>query len=693
MKIKKYPPIHQKLPVLWHGADYNPEQWLHDRDILLEDIRLMKLSGINTVSLGIFAWAALEPEEGSFRFHWLDEIMDTLHENGIHVILATPSAGKPQWLMNQYPEVMLVAWDRQRKLPGQRVNHCYTSPVFREKVAIINRKLAERYGNHPTLILWHISNELSYECHCELCQERFRQWLKERYGNLDSLNLAWWTAFWSHTYTEWSQIQSPAPHGENVVHGHSLDWKRFVTHCHTEHLRWEAMPLKELSAHIPITTNFMGIDIRYDQKKLAEVLDIISWDMYPGWHEAGMENDWLIASEIAFNHDQNRCLKDGKPYLLMETTPSVTNWMEAGKQKRPGVHSLTCMQAIAHGAEGVCYFQWRKGRGGFEKFHGAIVDHCGHENTKVFREVSEVSKILGKLHEITGTVVPTEVAIIVDWDSRVALEESSGPRRNKDFMKTCMEHYRQFWKRGIPVDVLNDSLSDLSGYKIVIAPMLYLIKSGFQEKIEAFVRNGGTFVATYWTGIVNETDLCFLGGFPGPLRSLLGVWSEEVDCLHPNDSNAIIIEDDCPMPLCKEYGTGFICDVIHAETAAVLARYKEDYYQGSPALTVNRFGKGEAYYLASRFEESLLSDFYGQLAAKLSLIRALGVDLPEGVTAQLRTDGVWEYVFLMNFNPVEKEVQLGSSQYFSMLEDANVEGKVTVKRYGMKILQCMLEEM
>ena len=254
----KYPPINPKLPHFIHGADYNPDQWLDYPEVLAEDLRLMKLANCNAMSVGIFAWAALEPEEGRFEFGWLDRVMDQLAANGIYAILATPSGARPAWLSQKYPEVLRVEADRKRILHGNRHNHCYTSPVYREKVEIINTKLAERYKEHPALLVWHVSNEYGGECHCALCQEKFRAWLRNKYQTLTALNQAWWTAFWSHTYTDWSQIESPAPHGEGSNHGLNLDWKRFVTHQTLDFFKHECAPLRAITPTVPVTTNFMG---------------------------------------------------------------------------------------------------------------------------------------------------------------------------------------------------------------------------------------------------------------------------------------------------------------------------------------------------------------------------------------------------------------------------------------------------
>ena len=678
----RYPPINPKCPHFLHGGDYNPDQW--PEEVWAEDMRLMKLAHCNAMSVGIFAWTRLEPEEGRFDFGWLDKIMDLLAENDAYAVLATPSGARPAWMSAKYPEVLRVRPDRGRNLHGRRHNHCFTSPLYREKVRIINTKLAERYKDHPALLLWHLSNEYGGDCHCELCREAFREWLKERYETLDRLNQAWWAAFWSHTYTDWAQVEPPSAIGETCVHGLNLDWKRFVTHQTTDFMISETVPLRRITPDVPVTTNFMGTYPGLNYWAMADALDVISWDNYPMWH--GPQGDVALGSDIAFVHDINRCLKGGKPFMLMESTPSMTNWMPVAKLKRPGMHKLSSLQAVAHGSDTVQYFQWRKSRGSSEKFHGAVADHCGHENNRVFRDVAELGRALEKLDPVIGTTVRPDVALIYDWEVAWVIDDAQGPRRDKkDYLPTCKRHYRHFWKRGIPVDVI-DMERDLGGYALVVAPMMHMVRPGVAERIEAFVEAGGTFVATYWTGIVNETDLCFLGGFPGPLRKVLGIWAEEIDALYDGDRNHVVPESGKAHGLSGEYEARELCDLIHAESAETLAVYKSDFYAGRPALTVNTLGKGRAYYIASRNEDRFLSDFYGAQAEELGLLRALDIDLPDGVTAQLRTDGEKSFVFVMNFNAAAATLDLGTARLTDLLTGQTVQGSAELAPYGVMVL-------
>ncbi len=681
---KRLPPITAKVPHFWHGGDYNPDQWLCTPEIWDEDIDLMKKAGCNAMSIGIFAWSALEPREGEFAFGWLDTVMDKLAASGFYAVLATPSGSKPAWLSEAYPETCRVDSQGMREPHQRRHNHCRTSPVYRAKCRIINTELASRYRNHPALLAWHVSNEYNGgDCHCPLCYEAFHNWLKARYHNdLAELNEAWWTAFWSHKYSDWRQIRPV----DNSIHGLMLDWKRFSTDQTIDFFKQEIAPLRQFTPNVPVTTNFMGFSTTLDYWKFAREVDVVSWDSYPAYHDRPA--DWLNAIAVSLAHDMNRSFKQ-KPFMLMECSPSVQNWKAVNKLKRPGLHLVEALQAVAHGSETVQYFQWRKSRGGCEKFHGAVVDHYSTADTRVFREVAQLGKILGSLDDVIGTVTPAEVAIVYDWENRWAIDQTAGPRNEKkDYQPTCVAHYRPFWSAGVACDVVNED-SDFAGYKLLIAPMLYMIRPGLAERIADFVRRGGVFVTTYLSGIANENDLCFRNGFPGPLRELMGVWAEEIDALYDGEKVAVVAAAGNEAGLHGTYEAGLFCDVIHAEGARVLATYGSEFYAGQPAVTVNHYGAGRAYYIASRNEHRFHQDFYEHLIDDLGLRRALGASLPDGVTAQIRTDGKQEYLFVLGFNREPVEIVLGDVRYLDHLTGEPVAGVMQLDPYTVWILRVL----
>jgi beta-galactosidase len=681
----RHAPIAPSTPHMLHGGDYNPDQWRATPEVWDDDIRLLREAHGNCVSLGIFAWTALEPEEGRFDFGWMDQVVAKLERARIVINFATPGGARPAWMAQRYPEVLRVdAYGRRQKWGG-RHNHCLTSPVFRARCAVINRRLAERYQHYPYWGVWHVNNEYSGECHCDLCQEAFRGFLRERYGgDLDRLNRAWWTGFWSHTLTDWSQIEPPSPIGERETPALKLDWQRFCTYQTIACFRDEAAPLREVTPHIPVTTNYMTAFSELDYAKLADELDVISWDSYPEYHDR--ETDAEYATHISFIHEQRRAMKN-RPFLLMECAPSATNWRPVGKLKRPGVHLLEGLQAVAHGADSVLYFQVRKGRGGFEKFHGAIIDHYPVDHTRVFREVQRLGAVLGRLDGVVGAMPTVEAAVIYDYENRWAIDAAAGPRNiGKNYIETCYAHYGPFWRSGVPVDVVHADAA-LDRYRLVVAPMLYLIKPGVAERLERFVRGGGTLVTTYLTGIANETDLCFQTGFPGPLRALCGVWAEETDALHDDESVPVVPVAGNALGLSGTFTARQYCDVVHAESAEVLATYGGEFYAGQPALTVNRVGEGRVYHVASRNDAAFHDAFTAALLRELRLERALGdTPLPPRVTATWRGDGAERHVFVLSFNRDPVSIPLSPGRFRELVNDTTVEGTLSLPGYGAAVL-------
>ena len=661
-----------------HGADYNPEQWLDYPEIFERDIELMKKAHCNVMSAGIFSWAALEPEEGVFNFEWLDKVINTLYENGINTILATPSGARPAWLSQKYPEVLRVSETRVRNHHGFRHNHCYTSPIYREKTAILNGKLAERYANNPAVIMWHISNEFGGECHCDLCQNEFRKWLKEKYKTLDNLNKSWWTTFWSHTFTSWDQIESPSPIGENQIHALNLDWKRFVTDRTIDFMRHEINTVKKYNPNIPATTNFMYYYEGLNYFKFKDYVDVVSYDSYPEWHS---EDNIEVAYRVAAFYDIMRSIK-GQPFMLMESTPSMTNWQRVSKLKKPGMHKLASMQSVAHGSNTVQYFQWRKSRGSSEKLHGAVVDHYGKEDNRVFNDVKEVGITLESIEEIINSNVKSDVAIVYDWENMWALNDSQGPRNiGLNYNDIVMDYYKVFWEQGINVDFV-DMEGSLDKYKLVIAPLLYMTRNNFSDKIREFVKNGGNFVMTYFSSIVNDTDLCYLGGFPGELMDVFGIRSEEVDALYEYEQNEVKFYKNNKSYKCTE-----ICDLVHLKEAEALGEYNEDFYKGRPALTKNNFGKGNAYYICSRMEDDFNKEFFCDLLNQLNIDRNLNIDLPKGITVSKREDNDKKYLFIQNYLNEEKEIDFKNYILREMVTGEKYSGKVRIKPYEVLILE------
>lgn len=666
-----------RLPFFAHGGDYNPDQWRHIPGTLEEDVRLMKLAHCNLMSVGIFSWAALEPREGEYDFDWLERVLDTLYANGIHVFLATPSGARPAWMSQKYPEVLRVSDQGIRNLHGERHNHCFTSPVYRAFVHKINAALAERFGKHPTVVGWHVSNEYSGECHCELCQEAFRRWLMKKYGTLNALNQAYWTGFWAKTYTDWSQLHSPSARGEGSIHGLYLDWMRFVTDQTIDFMRHEVEAVRAFS-DLPVTTNLMGSFYGLDSFRFARVLDFASYDSYPSWGET---SDYSVALGAGFQYDITRSILN-KPWILMESTPSMVNWKEICQPKRPGMHLASSLLTVAHGSDSVMYFQWRKSRGAAEKFHGAVVGHERSEHTRVFRDVTEVGECLERILPVLHARTEARAALMFDWNNRWAIANANGPRKDKQHDEIVQEHYAALAGAHVNIDIVDEE-KPLQGYSLVSAPMLYMVKPGLAERLRAFVEKGGTLVLTYFSGYVDENDLCFLDGMPGPLRPLAGVWAEEIDALYPGQSNKIVMRPGNALGLEGEFACGFLCELAHAEGAQALADYGEDFYAGMPAVTENRLGKGRVIYLAARAEQKFLDLLYERLLRDAGV--APIVDAPAGVIVKEREKDGKKYTFLLNF--AGQDVRMAVPEGLDLVSGARVRGETALKNRQVMIVE------
>ena len=672
--------INDKLPKVWYGGDYNLEQW--GAEEWEEDQRMFKLCGIDVVTINVFAWALNQPEENTYDFKWLDEAMDRMHRNGVGVVLATSTAAHPAWMAKRYPDVTRTDFYGRKRTFGGRHNSCPNSPTYRKYSRLMAGKLAERYKDHPALLLWHVSNEYGGYCYCDNCAAEFRLWLQSRYDSLDTVNKVWNTRFWGHTFYDWDEIVLPnglSEEGEGNVsafQGISLDYRRFMSDSLLECYIIEAEEIRAHSSNIPITTNLMGNFGQLNYFDWAKHMDIISWDNYPSLTTP--------VSETAMVHDLMRGLKDGDPFMLMEQTPSQQNWQAYNSLKRPGVMRLWSYQAVARGADTVLFFQMRRSIGACEKFHGAIIEHVGHEHTRVFRECAELGEELIRLGDtLLDARTDAKVAIVYDWENRWAIEMSSGPTVDLQYPSEVHKYYDALFKLGIQADMVSVD-ADFSKYEIVIAPVMYMVKKGFAQKTESFVSEGGTFVTTFFSGIVNENDLVTVGGYPGELRNVMGIWAEEIDVLPAGQFNQIVMNK----PIGKlegSYPCELLFDLIHAESAEVLAEYGSDFYKGMPALTVNSFGKGQAYYVATSASSEFLQGFLSNLCQDKG-VNPLIPDIPSGVEASQRVKEERSFLFLLNHNADPVTVDIGEVTLEDLLTGETIHRNAVLPGRGVMIL-------
>lgn len=638
-----------QLPTILYGGDYNPEQW--PEDTWDDDIKVFKQADINSATVNVFSWALLEPAEGQYNFSILDKIIEKLSAADFKIVLATSTAAMPAWMFKKYPDVARVDYQGRRHVFGQRHNFCPSSPNYQRLAQKLVAKLAERYSDNPHIVAWHINNEYGGNCYCENCQKAFQKWLQQKYQTLDRLNQAWNNNVWSHTIYHWDEIVVPnelgdawGPEGSHtIVAGLSLDYLRFQSAALQDLYRMEKRTIEKYDDHTPIMTNFHSTPNKMiDYQAWAGDQDIIAYDSYPAYDQP--------AYQPAFLYDLMRSLKH-QPFMLMESTPSQVNWQPYSPLKRPGQVRATEFQAVAHGADTVQYFQLKQAIGGSEKFHGAVISHSQRTDTRAFQEVAHIGHDLKRLStKILGSKTPAKVGVIFDWNNFWSYEYVAGISQDLDYVGSVLDYYRQFYERHIPTDVISVD-DDFSQYDLIVAPVLYMVKQGLAEKINDYVAAGGHFLTTYMSGMVNESDNVYTGGYPGPLSKVLGIWVEETDAMTPGKTTQVVYEKD---GLATD--GHYLCDLIHltSDHARAVAKYGSEFYAGVPAITENQYGQGTAWYVGSRIDHAGLSHLMDEVlqVADVSGLITTPTDLE--ITKRVK-DG-HEIYFVLNMRNEERQL-------------------------------------
>lgn len=658
-----------------YGGDYNPNQW--PKEIWDQDMVYFRDAHINSATINVFSWAKIQPSEEEYYFDELDEIVDMLSKENYDIVLATSTGAMPAWMYKKYPEVGRVDYQGRRHRFGQRHNACPHSPIYQKYAKALVEQLVRRYGDNPKITCWHINNEYNGECYCENCEKAFRVWLKNKYGTIEALNKAWNMEFWGHTVYDWDEIILPNALGDGMENGKdtafaglSVDYRRFMSDSLLENYKMERDIIRKYLPEAVITTNLMGTYKGLDHFKWAKEMDIVSWDNYPSYN-----TPW---SFTAMSHDLMRGLKDA-PFMLMEQTPSQQNWQPYNSLKKPGQMRAQSLQTVAHGANTVQFFQLRRSVGGCEKFHGAVIGHVGTTNTRVFREVKQLGEELERLGtSILGSANTSDVGIIFDWDNYWALEYTSGPTEDLTYVNQIHQYYKYFYDKNISVNMIPVD-ADFSKYKVVVAPVLYMVKEGMKEALTEYVRNGGTLITTFMSGLVDQSDNVHLGGYPGPLRELAGVWVEEIDALAPEQTNTITFSDG------TKISCNLLCDLMHLESAEQLAAYDSNFYAGMPAITRNRFGRGCTYYIGTNMCQKGIEKVLDQATKEAGVHSVIDEETELEVTCRRTEDTT--YYFIFNFTDKDLPVPSCFAGCTDMLTGKSVSLDQSMKPYDTYLIR------
>ncbi|WP_253259197.1 beta-galactosidase [Subtercola boreus] len=648
------------------GCDYNPEQW--DKQVWHDDVRLMREAGVNLVAINVFGWSHIEPRRGDFHFDDLDEIIALLAANGIGVNLGTGTSSPPPWLTTLHPEILPQVGDGTTRWPGGRQAWCPSSPMFREHALALAEATALRYGQNAAVKLWHVSNELGCHnalCYCDVSAAAFRGWLERRYVSIEALNEAWGTAFWSQHYAEWAEILPPRDTLSFINPSQQLDFFRFSSDELLDYYRAEAEVIRAVSA-IPVTTNFMvTAHIKtQDYWSWAPEMDVVANDHYLD-HRLGVPH-----RELSFSADATRGLAGGRPWLLMEHSTSAVNWQPQNHAKAPGEMMRNSLTHVARGADGVCFFQWRASLRGTEKFHSALLPHSGTDS-RVWREVVELGSLMHRLGELAGSVVRSDIALVFSWEAWWATDQDAHPSSELRYLEQVHLAYEGLLAIGATVDIVAPG-ADLSGYRLVVVPCLYLVSDADAQVITDFVAGGGHAVISFFSGIVDEHDSVRPGSYPGAFRDVAGISTEE---FYPLDRAETI-------RLSGGATAGLWSELLHLRGAEATARYVDGPLTGMPAVTRNEYGTGVARYLATMLDPASLAEELARAASEAGASSLAPV--ADGIEIVRRSGTEHDYVFVINHTDAETPHPFSGHD---LVSEADIAPGGTVAPGGVQIIR------
>jgi beta-galactosidase len=661
--------------MIYFGADYYPEHWPEER--WNEDARLMAKAGFNVVRMAEFAWSKMEMREGEYRFDWLDKAIAILSTHGIQVVLGTPTASPPPWLMAKSEDLFLLQQNGIRQTYGLRREYCPNHPLYHQYSEMIITKMAKHYSDHPAVIGWQIDNEFGDRCFCEICRKKFQEWLQKRFETLDSLNQKWGTVFWSHIYTEWSQIPVPL----SIIRAHNpglvLDYYRFMSDSYCAFQNAQIDIIRQICPNHFITHNLMGFGYnKIDYYDLVEDLDFVSWDNYP-------RMQWNMQADVdpvtaALSHDTMRGLKK-KNYWVMEQQAGGGGWDCLAVTPKPGELRLWTYQSLAHGADGIVYFRWRTCRTGTEQYWQGILEHHGMPGRR-YEEVSKVGDELNKLANlISGSEIKSEIAIMQSYDTRFAFQiQENHP--NFSYENQILEIYRGFYNQNTPVEIVSEN-DPLLNFKVVIVPSLYILRAETCKNLEKFAEAGGIVVFLPRTGVKDMYNAVVNSKLPGLVAKMCGIEIEDTVSMADEQSNQVKF---CLSELNETFAVSTLADLIEPKGAKVIATYVDDYYANKPAATIHTFGSGKVVYLGIMGDRSL----YTALARWLTGLAGISgnLSMPVGVEVVKRWRGDICLTFILNHLAEAQVIDVGF-ECQDLLSGQSLSGDVSIAPYGILVLR------